>query len=124
MAKVDQTASANFRRQLAQLSKKHPNAERDLQDAFDRIEKDPLRECQAAVVPGWGGDLIKYRCASTDMRKGASGGFRILVFHDQREGLLYPISVYRKADMEQPPVGDVCRWLAEVQKLPGESERA
>ena len=53
------------------------------------------------------------------MRRGSSGGFRVLAYFDKRTKIIQPICVYTKQDYakepgEQPAKAELKRWLASL----------
>lgn len=97
---IDVDACPLFARLLKQLRKKYRKIDKDLDKAFTDIEHDYETACHATAIPGWQGEVWKYRCASTDMRKGQSGGFRIIALVEKSSNphVLYPILLYAKSE--------------------------
>jgi hypothetical protein len=65
---------------------------------FERISEDHERAANATAIPGFGRKIWKYRCKSADLERGSQGGFRIIAYHDDATGTLYPILLYSKTD--------------------------
>jgi mRNA-degrading endonuclease RelE of RelBE toxin-antitoxin system len=104
--------SLTFKRQLKELHKKYRHAEADLADAYADIIKDREHACNAVATPGYDSTVWKYRCESTDMKRGQSGGFRIMMLWKEEENTLYPFCIYTHADYPtQPPYKDLRKWL-------------
>lgn len=65
-------------------------------------------------VPGLGRDVLKVRVGSSDQKKGASGGFRLLLARVTLEGAWQPIAIYPKAHQADMPRKDILRALEEA----------
>jgi mRNA-degrading endonuclease RelE of RelBE toxin-antitoxin system len=112
---IDEEASANYRRCLKRLTKTYRRAETDIASAFEEIIKDFRRACHATPVPGYNSTVWKYRCASSDMSKGRSGGFRMLCYYSEELNTLYPFYAYTHTEFEnQPPPKDIRNCLKEL----------
>jgi hypothetical protein len=86
-----------------------------LASAYADIIGDRKSACNALPVPDFGGSIWKYRCDSSDMDRGQSGGFRILALFDEHENTLYPFCIYTHVDYpNQPPKKDLRKWLKEM----------
>jgi len=112
---IDATSSPDYERLLKKLRKKYPRAEEDLAAAFEDIARDFTTACQANAVPGFHRAVWKYRCKSSNMQRGRSGGFRILAYYAEASNTLFAIAVYTKDQYEQqPPTKDVRKWLSNL----------
>jgi mRNA-degrading endonuclease RelE of RelBE toxin-antitoxin system len=109
--------SPTFIKQLKALSKKYRHIETDLATAYETIIKDRSNACNAFQIPGYT-SVWKYRCDSSDMARGQSGGFRVLMLWNEKENTLYPFCIYTHADYpSQPPVKDVRKWIKEALEI-------
>ena len=99
---INAHACPKFLRLVKQLKKKHRRIANDLAEVFEEIERDYETAANAAAIPGWKGDAWKHRCASSDMQKGQSGGFRIISWVDktQEPHVLYPMLIFPKSEKE------------------------
>jgi mRNA-degrading endonuclease RelE of RelBE toxin-antitoxin system len=121
---IDSRRSPTFNRQLKELAKRYRHIETDLANAYAEIIKDRLAACNACQVPGFE-QVWKYRCDSSDMKRGQSGGFRLMTVWSEPESTLYPFCVYTHVDYPvQPPTKDVRKWLKEILRIPETPERA
>lgn len=88
--------------------------ETDLANAYADIIKDRRVACNAFQVPGYD-KVWKYRCDSSDMERGQSGGFRLMTVWSESESTLYPFCIYTHIDYPvQPPTKDVRKWIKEL----------
>jgi hypothetical protein len=113
---IDVDACPLFARLLKQLRKKYRRIEQDLKKAFTDIERDYETACGGSPIQGWQGEVWKYRCGSTDMRTGRSGGFRIIAVVEKSSNphVLYPILLYakpEKADVSAVEVAEAVKAL-------------
>lgn len=115
-------------REIKRLKKKYPNVEQDITEALNDLESPTIRK---DPVPSYHGRLLKVRVRSSDMKRGARGGFRILLYGVSNPApqppTWYPVTVYAKTEREDLPkdqVKDLLRrffeWLAQ---MPGSSNR-
>lgn len=121
--------SPDYQRQLKDLRKKYPHVDDDLCGAYAEIRQRPSAACRAVAVPGLlppGSDaaIYKYKIASRDMKRGSSGGFRLVALYLPQRNLLIPVCMYTHVDYDsQPPNKDLKRWLnAVMDELPGLEE--
>jgi hypothetical protein len=86
-------APHQFSRSLKDLERSFPNIRRDLEALFNRLESIGPRPNRSI-----GQGVYKERCPSSDMRKGQSGAFRVLILRRRID--LIPLIIYAKADRE------------------------
>lgn len=115
--KIDLEASPKFKKLIKNYKRPYPRLLKDLEEAFERIEKDYTTEANARAIVGFSNKVWKYRCKSTDLRKGASKALRIIAFYNEDNSTLYPMLVYLKSDQE-----DVSR--EEIEKVVSELKEA
>lgn len=85
-----------FERSLKKL-KKYRRAREDIDAALAAmIGTEVPNPPNVSLIPGVGRTVLKVRVASSDMKSGKSGGFRVLL--DQRREVWVPILVYAKPD--------------------------
>ncbi len=82
----------HFKKQLKKLKKKYPQVKDDLLRMTDSF--DPKNEISI------GRSIYKIRIASSDMKKGKSGGFRAYLYLYMKNNLLLPLCIYPKAETE------------------------
>jgi len=98
--RIDLDSSPTFRKLLRKLRRSYPQITDDLREIFEKIEEDYRRAAGAAAIPGFGEEVWKYRCKSSDLKRGAQRGFRIVAYYDSERNVLHPILVYTKPQQE------------------------
>jgi mRNA-degrading endonuclease RelE of RelBE toxin-antitoxin system len=93
-----------FKRRLKRLKKKYPHITVDLQPVLEGLE---TGESMGVPIPGLFNRVYKVRCASSDMQKGKSGGFRIIHYLEGDDGKIYLLVIYAKAEQEDIPVDSI-----------------
>jgi mRNA-degrading endonuclease RelE of RelBE toxin-antitoxin system len=113
-----------FIRTVARLRKKYRSIESDLDQMFDRIAQDPESQANATPIQGWRRKIWKYRCRSSDQRKGSRGGFRVLCYFHKDHRFVIPLMVYAKSENEGQPsresIRSLIRRLKENSSLPSD----
>ena len=84
-----------FQKSIKALKKKYPRVKHDLLDQINALEKDPTT---GDHIPGWHKEIWKARVASTDVKKGKRGGFRLIYFWKDGETEIYLLVVYFKGE--------------------------
>ena len=84
-----------FQKSIKALKKKYPRVKNDLLDEIKALEKDPLK---GDPTPGWSKEIWKARAASSDVKKGKRGGFRLIYFWKAGETKVYLLVVYFKGE--------------------------
>lgn len=82
----------HFKHQLKKLMKKYPHAKEDLLKKIEHLDFDH----EISI----GHHIYKIRIRSTDMKKGASGGFRSYVYAYHQNNILTPLCMYSKGSLE------------------------
>lgn len=90
--------SPTFKNLLDELRKRFPHIDKDLEPIWLDICQDYRHARQADAIPGLGIPIFKYRCKCSDMKRGASGGYRIAGYYHSPDNTLYPILIYCKVD--------------------------
>ena len=85
-----------FSKDVSKLRRKYRSIDDDLKVLFEEIGKDYRNVASAQPIPGYSNRLWKYRCRSTDMRRGGRGGFRLICYLDDSQNM-YPIAIYAKS---------------------------
>jgi mRNA-degrading endonuclease RelE of RelBE toxin-antitoxin system len=102
-----------FERSLAALGRRYPNTRVDVdRDLSAMVGRDLPAPPTLSLVPGVGRTVLKIRVASSDMQRGRSGGFRVLLAHRGNDEWS-PILVYAKADREDVPRSEVLKAALE-----------
>ncbi len=94
----------SMERSLSRLRKSFPRVDGDIAGLYEDISKTSHQTAgPAKAVPGYSMTVWKYRCESTDMGRGKSGGLRVLAFYYKGGDVLFPFLVYIKKDFEKEP---------------------
>lgn len=64
-----------FQKSIKILKKKFPRVKDDLYSIIKILEEDPTI---GDPIPGWNKEIWKVRAASSDVKKGKRGGFRLI----------------------------------------------
>lgn len=84
-----------FQKSIKALKKKYPHVKNDLLNQIKIIEKYPAT---GDPIPGWNKELWKVRVASSDVKKGKRGGFRLIYFWKAGDINIYPLAAYFKGE--------------------------
>ena len=118
-------SSPTFEKDLTRLAKKYPQIRNDIQEALAKVQTDldalirrcgnDIQEALAKVqsskiigdaIPGGKGKLYKLRVSSSDLKRGKSGGFRV-IFYLKAPSSLYPLICYFKGERGDVPIKDL-----------------
>jgi mRNA-degrading endonuclease RelE of RelBE toxin-antitoxin system len=94
-----------FERGVKKLKRRYPKITKDLAKAFEQIEDKP----EIGVVIPNDYSIRKIRVASTDMKRGKSGGFRLLyklLFDENEDNTLSATILFIYAKTDQSDVSD------------------
>jgi len=100
-----------FGRKLKKLKKKYPSIKNDLSGLLSDMEDGKI---SGDPIPGLFNKVFNVRAGSSDMKKGKSGGFRIIYYVDNENGEIYLLTVYAKTKNENIPVKDIQAVLKEL----------
>jgi mRNA-degrading endonuclease RelE of RelBE toxin-antitoxin system len=100
-----------FGRKLKKLKKKYPNIKNDLSGLLSDMEDGSI---PGDPIPGLSSKVFKARAASSDMKKGKSGGYRIICYVDNENREIYLLTIYAKTKNENIPVKDIQAILREL----------
>lgn len=114
---IDRDASPTFRALVGHWKKNFPKIETDLEEAFESIRQNYRSAKQARSKPGFNDTVFKYRQKSSDLKRGASYGFRIYAYYDQLSNTLYPIVVYPKKVMEEFDIDELKQAVKEISEI-------
>ena len=84
-----------FQKSIKALKKKYPHVKDDLIGQIKALEKDPSA---GDPIPGWNKEVWKVRIASSDVKKGKRGGYRLIYFWKAGEMKIYLLFVYFKGE--------------------------
>ncbi len=104
--------SEPFKRSVKRLLKRFPHAKKDLGMALEEIAESPAL---GVLIPGSGG-VRKVRVRSTDLRRGKSGGFRLVYLYEPERQLVIPLLAYAKSDRADVTMRELRSLLAELDR--------
>ena len=84
-----------FQKSIKILKKKYRSVKEDLSDTIQILEKDPTI---GNPIAGWNKEVWKVRIASSDVKKGKRGGFRLIYLWRAGEFTVYLLVVYFKGE--------------------------
>jgi len=87
-----------FQKSIKALKKKYPHVKDDLLSQVKALEEDPSA---GDPIPGWNKEVWKVRVASSDVKKGKRGGYRLIYFWKAAEMKVYLLVAYFKGEKEQ-----------------------
>ena len=82
----------HFKKQLKKLKKKYPSVKEDLLKSLNNLDLKKETKIRS--------NCYKIRIASTDQKKGKSGGFRSYIYLYVSKGILAPVCIYSKSEKE------------------------
>lgn len=87
-----------FDKDIERLKKKYPHLEEDIKKFQENFSKEFYLNSDA--IPGFERQLWKARIASTDMKRGKSGGFRLIFYYNQTKGAdkVQLLNIYPKSE--------------------------
>ncbi|QTA91911.1 hypothetical protein [Desulfonema magnum] len=100
-----------FGRKLKKLRKKYPNIKNDLSELLSDMESSGV---SGVPIPGLYNKVFKIRAASSDMKRGKSGGYRVVCYADDKNCDIYLLTLYAKTKNENIPVRDIQAVLKEL----------
>ena len=84
-----------FQKSIKALKKKYPHVKDDLLGQIKALEEDPFA---GDPIPGWNKEVWKVRVASSDVKKGKRGGYRLIYFWKAGELKVYLLVAYFKGE--------------------------
>jgi len=100
-----------FGRKLKKLKKKYPNIKNDLNELLSGLE---AGNESGVPIPGLFNKVFKIRAASSDMKRGKSGGYRLIFYAQDENCEIYLLTVYAKTKNQNIPVQDIQAVLKEL----------
>jgi hypothetical protein len=102
-----------FEKSLAVLERLYPRTRSDVKDGLDKLLGLVVPSPPNVVaVPGVGRTILKVRVASSDMQRGKSGGFRVLLDH-RGDDKWCPVLVYAKTKKSNVSPADILKSVLE-----------
>lgn len=84
-----------FQKSIKALKKKYPHVKNDILGQIKTLEEDPSG---GDPIPGWNKEVWKVRVASSDVKKGKRGGYRLIYFWKTGEMKVYLLVAYFKGE--------------------------
>jgi len=84
-----------FQRSVKALRKKFPHIKDDLLDEIKVLEQNPSA---GDPIPGWNKEVWKVRVASSDVKKGKRGGYRLIYLWKAGETTISLLVTYFKGE--------------------------
>jgi mRNA-degrading endonuclease RelE of RelBE toxin-antitoxin system len=84
-----------FQKSVKALKKKYPHVKDDLVGQIKVLEED---SSAGDRIPGWNKEIWKVRVASSDVRKGKRGGYRLIYLWKADEIKIYLLVAYFKGE--------------------------
>lgn len=105
-----------FLESIKHLKKKYPHANEDAKIALQVLIENPLL---GVMIPG-GDGARKLRVRNSDLKRGKSGGYRLVYFVDGSKETLFPLLLYSKterADISRKELEELIKYLKKQVKL-------
>ncbi len=106
--------TADFKRDLKQLHKKYRNIRADVDDFARRLE---AGETPGDQVQGTGYTVYKARLRSRDLKRGKSGGYRVL-YTIRTARWIVLLTIYAKTEREDIAIAEIRRIVKEHEQPP------
>lgn len=91
----DVQLTETFQKSIKALKKKYPHVKDDLLSQINVLEED---SSSGDPIPGWNKEIWKVRIASSDVKKGKRGGYRLIYFWKAGEMKIYLLVAYFKGE--------------------------
>jgi mRNA-degrading endonuclease RelE of RelBE toxin-antitoxin system len=86
-----------FQKCVKRLKKKFPHIKEDLSPIIKSLQNDPD---SGDPIPGWEKKIWKIRVGSTDLKRGKSGGFRVIYLWGPGQPNVFLLFTYFKGEKE------------------------
>jgi len=97
------------KRRIKKLSKKYRRIGEYYKSLIETLENNPS---DSDAIPGFGNRIYKIRMSSTNMKRGKSGGFRVIYYLSNH--IVYLLTIYAKAKKEEINVKGIKAALREL----------
>ena len=104
-----------FLRFLKALAKKYRNVRMDFQPIIEQLQRG---ESPGDRIPGTGYAVYKVRVRNSDVRRGKSGGYRVIYWH-RESGEVILLAIYSKTERVDISGGEIRRMIEDYENLPG-----
>ncbi|GBF80544.1 type II toxin-antitoxin system RelE/ParE family toxin [Aphanothece sacrum] len=103
-----------FQRNLRKLAKKYLSIRNDIQPVIEQLQQG---EILGDRIPNIGYEVFKLRVRNSDIKKGKSGGYRLIYYVKTAKGIIL-LTIYSKSQQTDIAVEDIQSIIVEY-----ESER-
>lgn len=101
----------SFKTSVKQLKKRYPSIQSDIKDALEILIENPTIGAQIQ-----GKNIVrKLRVKNSDIKKGKSGGYRLIYFIDAKTNILFPLILYSKSDKEDISINELNSLLKKLE---------
>ena len=114
-------ATTALERDLKRLARKYRRLGTDYAVLLSELRADPRA---GEAIPGFADQVFKIRLASSDMKKGKSGGFRVIYYLDEAAHIVWLLTIYAKSEQENPNPVELQDALAELSGLTAQPQDA
>ncbi len=111
-ALISLTFSPKFQRQLRILAKKYRNIYTDVQPVLSQLQSG---EFVGAQISGTGYIVMKVRVKNSDIKKGKSGGYR-LIYEIESSGSVFVVTIYSKSEQSDISDAELIAILASFER--------
>jgi mRNA-degrading endonuclease RelE of RelBE toxin-antitoxin system len=107
----DVQLTETFQKSIRALKKKYPQVKDDLLSQVKALEEDPFA---GDPIPGWNKEVWKVRVASSDVKKGKRGGYRLIYFWKAGETKVYLLLACFKGEKAEISKKEIERLLKKL----------
>ncbi len=101
------TLTDSFKVSIKELLKSYIHIKKDIRKALEILEVNPYLGVSIKGV----GKLWKFRVKNSDIKKGKSGGYRLIYFFNSNTKVIFPILIYQKTKKEDLTKKELKRLL-------------
>jgi mRNA-degrading endonuclease RelE of RelBE toxin-antitoxin system len=94
-----------FVKQVKKLSKKYPKMRQDLTTLQDMLSENPT------IGTPLGNNCYKVRLQNTSVKRGKSGGFRVIILLIEEDKIIRLLAIYSKSEQESIPDEEIKKIL-------------
>ena len=102
----------SFKRRIRKLKKRFPLVKKDVRIAAEILLENPEL---GAMIPG-ASDVRKLRVRNSNLKRGKSGGYRLLYHFDRQAMRIGLLLLYAKSDRENITLKEIWNFLEELNK--------
>ena len=114
---VQVEATPRFKRDLRTLAKKYRSIRNDVQPVIEQLE---AGELPGNRISGIGYEIFKLRVRNSDIKKGKSGGYRLIYYVKTATGIVL-LTIYTKSEQADIAADDIRDIIAEYSERVAEN---